>query len=268
MSLCSYENLEERKQWVRDLFEGDAGMKARVHEISEFRNRQYVFKDRMDAGKALGLMLAPVYEGAKDVMVLAIPSGGVPVALEVCKKLKCPMDLIIVRKLQIPGNPEAGFGALTGEGCLFLNDELLGRLRLDRDQLEKEKRTVEEELEKRNKLFRGDKPFPDLQNKRVILVDDGLASGYTMMASLFEVRSKGAAVAAVAVPTAPLTSIRRIENGADEIYCANIREGSFFAVAGAYEDWYDLSQEEVLNLLHKQAGFPTPEGAGVSRRRS
>jgi putative phosphoribosyl transferase len=116
MSLSSYENVKERKQWVRNLFEGDASMKARVHEISEFRNRQHVFEDRTDAGKALGLMLAPVYEGAKDVMVLAIPSGGVPVALEVCKKLKCPMDLIIVRKLQIPGNPEAGFSSPEGAG--------------------------------------------------------------------------------------------------------------------------------------------------------
>lgn len=234
-------------------------MKARVEESTEFRNRQYVFEDRTDAGKALGLMLAPEYGDAKDVMVLAIPSGGVPVALKVCEKLKCPMDLIIVRKLQIPGNPEAGFGALTGEGSFFLNNELLARLRLSGDQIEKEKTKVGEELEKRNKLFRGGKPFPDLQNKRVILVDDGLASGYTMMASLFDVRKKGAAVAAVAVPTAPLDSIRRIENAADEIFCANIREGPFFAVAGAYRNWHDLTYEEVLSLLRREQEKSIPQ---------
>lgn len=118
--------------------------------------------------------------------------------------------------------------------------------------IEKEKKTVRAELEKRNRLFRGGKPFPDLQNKRVILVDDGLASGYTMMASLFDVRKKGAAAAAVAVPTAPLDSIRRIENAADEIFCANISGGPFFAVAGASRNWHDLTHEEVLSLLRRE----------------
>lgn len=232
----------------------DAEMKARLHEIKENRNRQFVFKNRNEAGKVLGLMLAPEYGDAKDVMVLAIPSGGVPVALAVRERLKCAFDLVIVRKVQIPGNPEAGFGAVTQEGSVFLNEKLLSELRLTPDQIEKETKKVEAELDTRNQLFRGGKPFPDLKHKRVILVDDGLASGYTMMASLFEVRKKAAAEVAVAVPTAPLGSIRRIENAADDIYCANIREGPFFAVAGAYEDWYDLSQEEVLNLLGLQKG--------------
>jgi putative phosphoribosyl transferase len=224
-------------------------MKARLHEIREFRNREFVFKNRTEAGKVLGLMLAPEYGDAKDVMVLAVPSGGVPVALKVSERLKCPMDLVIVRKLQIPGNPEAGFGALTGEGAEFINEKLLADLGLSREQVENEKGTVRAELERRNRLFRGGKPFPDLENKRVILVDDGLASGYTMMATLFDVLKKKAAGAAVAVPTAPLDSIRRIENAADDIFCANIREGPFFAVAGAYEQWHDLTREEVINLL-------------------
>ena len=229
-------------------------MKARLHEIKENRNRQFVFKNREEAGKVLGLMLAPEYRDGKDVMVMAIPSGGVPVALAVSQELRCTVDLVVVRKLQIPGNPEAGFGAVTHGGSVFLNEKLLAQLRLTPDQIENETERVQAELDARNRLFRGGRPFPDLQNKRVILVDDGLASGYTMMASLFEIRKRGAGVLVVAVPTAPLDSIRRIENGADEIYCANIREGPFFAVAGAYEDWYDLSREEVLNLLRKQAG--------------
>jgi putative phosphoribosyl transferase len=226
-------------------------MKARLHEIKENRNRQSVFKDRDEAGRVLGLMLAPEYGDGRDVMVMAIPSGGVPVALAVSQKLKCALELVIVRKLQIPGNPEAGFGAVTQEGSVFLNEKLLSELRLTRDQIEEETKRVQLELDTRNRLFRGGKPFPDLRHKRVILVDDGLASGYTMMASLFEVRKKAAAEVAVAVPTAPLGSIRRIENAADDIYCANIREGPFFAVAGAYEDWYDLNQEDVLTLLRE-----------------
>ena len=228
-------------------------MKAGLHEIKENRNRQVAFKNREAAGRVLGLMLAPEYGDGKDVMVMAIPSGGVPVALAVSQKLHCTVDLVIVRKLQIPGNPEAGFGAVTQGGSVFLNEKLLSQLRLTPDQIEKETERVQAELNTRNRLFRGGRPFPDLQNKRVVVVDDGLASGYTMMASLFEIRKRGAAELVVAVPTAPMDSIRRIENGADEIYCANIREGPFFAVAGAYENWYDLSKEEVLDLLQKQA---------------
>jgi putative phosphoribosyl transferase len=227
-------------------------MKAPVQEIREFRNRQYVFEDRTDAGKALGLMLAPEYGDGKDVMVMAIPSGGVPVALAVSQKLGCTLDLVVVRKLQIPGNPEAGFGAVTQGGSVFLNEKLLAQLRLSPDQIEKETERVQAELDARNRLFRGGRPFPDLQNKRVILVDDGLASGYTMTASLFEIRKKKPAELVVAVPTAPLDSIRRIEKAADEIFCANIREGPFFAVAGAYRNWHDLTHEEVLSLLRRE----------------
>lgn len=224
-------------------------MKARLHEIDEFRNRQYVFRDRSHAGKVLAAMLSPEYGKAKDTLVLAIPSGGVPVALELSDSLDCPMDLLIVRKLQIPGNPEAGFGAMTMEGAVFLNEPLLAELRLSRDQIEEEKRKVKVELEKRNDLFRKGRPFPHLDKRSVILVDDGLASGYTMTASIHEVKRKNAARTILAVPTAPLSAIRRIGDLVDEIYCPNVREGPFFAVAGAYEDWYDLDREEVTRLI-------------------
>jgi putative phosphoribosyl transferase len=242
-----------RQRTRREFTKEKAGMKAGLHEIKENRNRRFVFKNRDIAGRVLGHMLAREYGGEKNVMVLAIPSGGIPVALAVRQKLKCAFDLLIVRKLQIPGNPEAGFGALTQEGTVFLNEGLLSELRLTPDHIENERKRVGVELDTRNRLFRGGRAFPDLEDKRVILVDDGLASGYTMVASLFEARKKGAAELVVAVPTAPLDSIRRIENGADKIYCANIREGPFFAVAEAYENWYDLSPEEALKLLHKRA---------------
>jgi len=224
-------------------------MKARLHEIKELRNRHYVFKDRSDAGKVLSVMLEPEYGGAKNIMVLAIPSGGVPVALEVSESLHCPMDLVIVRKIQIPGDPEAGFGAMTRDGTVFLNEPLLAQLRLSASEIEVQKEKVRDELERRNELFREGRPFPHLEGKAVILVDDGLASGYTMMACIHEVKRRKAAQTVVAVPTAPLGSIRRIEAMVEEIYCPNVREGGFFSVAGAYEDWYDLDRKEVMRLV-------------------
>jgi len=227
-------------------------MKTRLHEIKEFRNRQYVFKDRNHAGKVLATMLEPEYGKTKNALVLAIPSGGIPVALEVCESLGCPLDLLIVRKLQIPGNPEAGFGAMTRDGTVLLNEPLLGELRLSDAQIEEQKRKVLVELERRNDFFRNGRPFPHLENRSVILVDDGLASGYTMMASIHEVKSRNVARTIVAVPTAPLSSIHRIGDLVDDIYCPNVREGAFFAVAGAYEDWYDLDHHEVMRLIQGQ----------------
>lgn len=227
-------------------------MKARLHEIGELRNRPYVFRDRSHAGKTLAVMLSPDYGRVKNLLVLAIPSGGVPVAVELSGSLDCPMDLLIVRKLQIPGNPEAGFGAMTMDGAVFMNEPLLAELRLTRDQIEEQKRKVKGELENRNDLFRKGRHFPLLDNRTVILVDDGLASGYTMTASIHEVKSKNAFRIIVAVPTAPLSSIHGIGDLVDDIYCPNVREGPFFAVAGAYEDWYDLDHGEVMRLLQGQ----------------
>jgi putative phosphoribosyl transferase len=225
------------------------GMKARLHERSELRNREYVFKDRAHAGRVLVSMLAPEYAKVANSFVLAIPSGGVPVALEVSEGLGTSMDLLIVRKLQIPGNPEAGFGAMTRGGAVFLNKALLGELHLREAEIEEQKRIVKEELDKRNELFRNGRPSPNLESKSVILVDDGLASGYTMMASIHEVKKRNAARTTVAVPTASLSSLERLGGMADEIYCANIREEPYFAVASAYENWYDLDQDEVMRLI-------------------
>lgn len=241
-------------------------MKARLHEMKEFRNRQYIFKDRSHAGKVLAGMLEPEYGKMKSALVLAIPSGGIPVALEVCESLDCPLDLLIVRKLQIPGNPEAGFGAMTRDGTVLLNEPLLAELRLSDAQIEEQKRKVQVELERRNDLFRNGRPSPHLESRSVILVDDGLASGYTMMASVHEVKSRNAARTIVAVPTAPMSSIHRIGDMVDDIYCPNVREGPFFSVAGAYEDWYDLDHHEVMRLIgdrsreNRNKSFPGKDG--------
>jgi putative phosphoribosyl transferase len=239
-------------------------MKPRIIEMRKFRDQRYIFRDRFDAGQALGLMMESAYDHIEEGMILAIPSGGIPVGLRVSELLGLPFDLLIVRKLQIPGNTEAGFGAMTLDGTVFLNEALLAQLRLRPTDIEAEKKRVSLELEKRNTLFRGGRSFPDLTGKSVILVDDGLASGFTMLASIHMAKKAKAREIVVAVPTAPQRSIDRILSGVDTVYCANIRTRPFFAVAEAYRNWYDLSEKEVLDLLkeqtppHQERGFIVP----------
>ena len=223
-------------------------MSAAIYEKKELRDRNYVFEDRIEAGKRLAEMLEPRYRQVQDGIVLAIPSGGVPVGLEVTRKLAFPFDLIIVKKIPIPHNPEAGYGAVTLEGGVFLNEDLLGRLKLSSLQIEQHISRIKKELEQRNRLFRGGKPSVNLSEKTVLLVDDGLASGYTMMASVHDAKQRGAKKIVIAVPTGPSRTIEKIQSMVDEIYCPNIRDKIFFAVADAYENWYDLTNEEVLGL--------------------
>jgi len=225
-------------------------MNEKIHQLEKFRNQRYIFTDRSEAGKVLGLMLQPAYDHIDEGVVLAIPSGGVPVGLSVKEILGLPFDMMIVRKLQIPGNPEAGFGAMTLDGTVFYNEMLLAELQLSQLQIDAEKRRVNAELQRRNVLFRKGRPFPDLAGKRVILVDDGLASGFTMLASIAMAKKAKALETIVAVPTAPQRTIDHIQSEVNKVYCANVRTTPYFAVAEAYQNWYDLNENEVLGMLN------------------
>lgn len=227
-----------------------------IHEKSALRNLNRVFKDRFDAGAELGSMMEPAFKNGDDVLILTIPMGGVPVAARITDALECAFDLLIVRKIQIPGNTEAGFGAMTQEGDIFLNEPLMAQLNLTEAQVEHQAALVRNELEARARRLRGDRPFPDLAGKTVILVDDGLASGFTMKASVYMAKKRKAAKIVVAVPTAPMRSIEALEDSVDELYCPNIRDALSFAVADAYENWYDLSEGEVTALLEARGLLP------------
>ncbi|EGJ50954.1 phosphoribosyltransferase [Desulfocurvibacter africanus] len=224
-------------------------MSGRFFESEGYRNRDRVFADRAEAGQMLAEMLAPEYVGLPGGLVLAIPSGGVPVALEVCRRLRLPLDLIIARKLQIPGNTEAGFGAMAMGGEVLLNEPLVSSLGLTKAQIEAEQGRVEAELAERNALLRGGRPLPDMYGRTAIIVDDGLASGYTMQAAVRDLRARGAAGITVAVPTAPLETARRMADISDAVYCISIQDYYPFAVASAYRNWRDLSREEVADML-------------------
>jgi putative phosphoribosyl transferase len=222
-----------------------------IYELKKFRDKRYIFADRWDAGLTLASMIPSTYGPIKDGIVLAIPSGGVPVGMKMSETLDLSFDLAIVRKLQIPGNPEAGFGAITLDGSVFINEPLLAELNLSKAQIEEEKERVQDELIVRNKLFREGRPFTSLKGKTVIIADDGIAYGYTMLASVYMAKEQTALQTIVAVPTAPMRSIEKIALKVDALFCINIRTGPYFAVADAYRQWYDLSQEEVLDLIKK-----------------
>ena len=217
-----------------------------IIEDRSLRNKTSVFKNRSHAGELLAERLEDYRE--KDACVLAIPSGGVPVGATISKRLNLPLDPIVVRKIHMPWNREAGFGAVTWDGIVLLNEDLVKHLRLNKKEIDDCIVEEREEIEERMKLF-GCEKFPEIVGKRVIIVDDGLASGFTTLAAVYSVRRKNPKELVVAVPTSSLMAIEKIENFVDKIICLNIRKGPIFAVADAYEQWYDLEDEEVLKFL-------------------
>lgn len=223
---------------------------AVVNEDQELRYKVGVFEDRKDAGARLAVALER-FRG-QNAVILAIPSGGVPVGLEISACLGLPFDLLIIRKIPIPGNPEAGLGAVSLEGDMVINEDLASALLLSRGEIEELAKPVREELKLRNRTFREGRPWSPLEGKIVILVDDGLASGYTMSTALSMVRRQSPLKVVVAVPTAPFSALDMIGKKADEIFCLNLRASGYFAVADAYRRWRDLSREEVVEMLQSR----------------
>ena len=211
------------------------------------KGKTRVFADREDAGRRLATAL----EGLADPrgIVLAIPAGGVPVACAVAGAHRLPLDVLIVRKIQIPDNPEAGFGAIGPDGEVLLNERIVEDLRLSPKEIQAQVTKTQRVLQSREREFRKGRPQPELKDRQVILVDDGLASGYTMMAAVDFVRQKEAGQVIVAVPTASQRTVNLLQPTTDVLVCLNVRGGPVFAVADAYEQWYDLGDAEVIALL-------------------
>jgi predicted phosphoribosyltransferase len=215
----------------------------------DLRNRNSVFADRHDAGLQLSERLRQrVGPGS---LVLAIPSGGVPVGLEIAETLGLDLDLILVRKVQIPWNSEAGFAAVNMDSDLFVNEHLLSLLHLSDEQVEQQVKKTMATVEQRNIKFRQNRPFPDITGRSVILVDDGLASGFTMRAAIAYVKKRKPDSVAIAVPTGSADTVEMLLREVDILCCLNIRESYPYAVASAYRNWYDLEDEDVLALLDK-----------------
>lgn len=227
-------------------------MIEKLVEESNYRDRILVFRDRFQAGKLLADKLQE-YSGNPNVIILALPAGGVPVGYSVAKELAVQVDVIIVRKIQIPWNTEAGFGAVTWDGKILLNEDLVKHLDLTEEEIESAIQKTKSNVQERLRKFRDDKPAPNLIDKVVILVDDGLASGFTMLAAARSVRESKPKKIIVAVPTASLGAIEMLSPAVDVIVCLNVRSGPSFAVAEAYENWYDLTDDEVSKIISKHA---------------
>jgi putative phosphoribosyl transferase len=220
---------------------------ATLIENEKLRNRNRVFADRSEAGLQLAEMLRNVVD--PDSLVLAIPSGGVPVGLALARTLGLDFDLVLVRKVQIPWNTEAGFGAVNMDADLIINEHLLYLLNLSGDQVERQVKTAIASIEERNTKFRQNKQFPDIADRAVIVVDDGLASGYTMRAAIAYVRKRNPGAINVAVPTGSADTVKMLLQEMDTLCCLNIRESYPYAVAAAYRNWHDLEDEDVIALL-------------------
>jgi putative phosphoribosyl transferase len=218
-----------------------------IIEEASFRDRSYIFHNRNAAGRLLAQKLKD-YQDANSI-ILAIPAGGVPVAAQIARFLHLPLDLIIVRKIQIPWNTEAGLGALAPDGQVYLNEPLVRTLGLDETQVRAQLELTQKNLKQREAVFRGGRPFPDLTGKTVVIVDDGLASGYTMLAALKFIEPRQPADIIVAVPTGLLDTVEFLGQAAPTVVCLNIRTRRPFAVAAAYREWYDVPDDEVGGIL-------------------
>ncbi len=220
---------------------------GKLSEDPSLRNRSQVFADRAHAGRLLAERLLD-YRG-REVHLFAIPAGGVPVAAEIARRLELPLDLIIVRKIQLPWTTEAGFGALNPAGEAILNEDLLARITLSQEDIAVQTEKAAASMRRREERLRNGQPYPQLAGRAVIIVDDGLASGFTMRAAVQFLKRQGAGKIVVAVPTASERTAQDLLPEVDELVCLNVRGGWSFAVADAYENWYDLDEGEVLEIL-------------------
>ncbi len=206
------------------------------------------FRDRVEAGRLLAEQLGHL--AGPDVIVLALPRGGVPVAFEIASRLRVPLDIFLVRKLGAPGQPELAMGAIATGGARVLNDDVIRYLAVSPEVIEAVARAEQVELARREHAYRGDRPSPDLHGKRVILVDDGLATGSSMRAAIAAVRTQQPARIVVAVPVAARETCEELKREVDEITCLRTPE-PFSAVGLWYEDFSQTSDEEVRDLLQR-----------------
>ena len=217
-----------------------------------------MFADRREAGRELARLL-PASLRSGDVVVLALPRGGVPVAFEIAQALGAPLDVFLVRKLGTPGHPELAMGAIASGGIRVLNDEVVEYLNIPRELIDAVAEREQAELERREAAYRHGMPMPSLRNRTIILVDDGLATGSTMKAAVEAVKHEQPTRVIVAVPVGAPETCRALGTRADEVICARMPT-PFSAVGQWYRDFTQTTDEEVSELLQKgrPEGRPLP----------
>ena len=209
--------------------------------------QQPIFENRYDAGRQLAAKLTE-YKN-QPVVVLAIPNGGVPVALGVALALEADLDLVISRKIPLPLRPEGGFGAVSDDGTTVLNEEVVKKMGLSQQQINYQVSQVRVAIRQRSLLYHKDKPPSVLSGKTAIIIDDGLASGYTMMAAVESVRHRRPGQIVAAVPVAPATALKQLEKVADKVITCITGFMPEFYVSDFYRYWHEPSDEEVIQCL-------------------
>jgi putative phosphoribosyl transferase len=208
------------------------------------------FRDRADAGRRLAEKLRH-YSGQPGILVLGLPRGGVPVAFEVARALRAPLDVFVVRKLGTPGQEELAMGAIASGGVRVLNEDIVRFLRIPAQTIDEVAESERGELNRREREYRDDRPAPDIKDRIVILIDDGLATGSTMHAAVAAVRQQQPARVVVAVPVAPHSTLGEFQDEADEVVCAFSPDEPFRGVGQWYLDFSQTSDDEVRDLLKR-----------------
>jgi putative phosphoribosyl transferase len=212
------------------------------------------FKDRVDAGRKLAKELSK-YANRSDVLILALPRGGVPVAFEVAKELNVKMDVFIVRKLGVPGNEELAMGAIASDNIRVLNEDVVRSFQIPERVIDMVAENELRELERREHAYRGDRSKPEVSGSIVILIDDGLATGATMRAAAAALKTKNPAKIVVAVPTAARDTCEFFGREVDEVICVTTPE-PFYGVGAWYGDFSQTTDKEVCELLEKARALP------------
>ncbi|MCJ7763981.1 MAG: phosphoribosyl transferase [Dehalococcoidales bacterium] len=214
-----------------------------------YPRQQPIFENRYDAGRQLATKLGE-YKN-QPVIILAIPNGGVPVGLQVALALNADLDLIISRKIPIPLSPEGGFGAVADDGTIILNQEVLKKINLNEQQMNYQVSKVRNDIQQRSLLYRGSRPISIVSGKTVIVIDDGLASGYTMLAALESVRRRQPKQVIAAVPAASATAVKQVEKIADRVVTVVTAFAPKFYVSDFYRYWDVLSDKEGLECFQE-----------------
>lgn len=213
-----------------------------------------LFENRYDAGRQLAAQLSE-YLG-RAAVVLAIPNGGVMVAGEIARVIDAELDVVIVRKLPLPLHPEAGFGALADDGSLILNEELVRQQGLSQAQINEQVGRVTAQIRQRSLLYRKDRQLISVRGKTAIIADDGLASGYTMLAAVASVRRRRAKEVVVAVPVASSRALAKVKEVADRVVTIAEGTGTSFTIADYYRHWHDVRDADVVKILEARQALP------------
>jgi putative phosphoribosyl transferase len=210
-----------------------------------------LFKNRAEAGKELAKLIKKV---SKSTIVLAVPRGGVVVGYEVAKKLKVPLDIIATKKIGAPANPELAIGAVAEDGTYIIDEQIAQQVYVPKGYIEEEVKRMKEEIQRRLVRYRGEVPYPELESRDVVVIDDGVATGSTLKAALRLLRRRRARSITVGVPVGPPDTIVELEKLADRVVCLHT-PSMFYAIGQFYEDFSQTSDEEVAELLRQSREY-------------